>query len=71
LSLTVQFSHCGLADVALAHGICTLITGLILLFLKLARTNLNPEYFRTLRLVHLVFGVLTGGYGLAAYLIVP
>ncbi len=71
MSLTVQFSHCSLADVALIYGVCTLATGVILLALRLTKANLSPEYFRILRLMHLVFGVLTGGYGLLAYLIIP
>ena len=62
-------SHYRVASIAIAHGCIALATGLILLIGR--RISLRPALARYLRLVHLVFGVLAGAYGLLAYLSPP
>jgi hypothetical protein len=53
-----------MADVAIIHGFFVLLTGLMLMSLKLRNRG-------TLRVVHAVLGVMTSFYALLTYLITP
>ncbi|MHC1586691.1 MAG: hypothetical protein ACXQTV_04015 [Candidatus Hecatellaceae archaeon] len=67
----LQLNHYGLADVAILHGALTLITGFILLALRLGWVRLGVKAAGPLRLIHVALGVLTAFYGLAVYLTPP
>ena len=71
MSIIVQLSHCGLATTALAHGILTITTGIMLLAVRLCGQKPSGEWFGILKVAHMALGVLTGFYGATAYLIAP
>lgn len=71
MSIIIQLSHCGLATTALAHGILTLTTGIMLLTVRLCSHKPSGEWLGILKVAHTALGVLTGFYGVTAYLIAP
>jgi presenilin-like A22 family membrane protease len=62
--IAIFVNHYRMADVAIIHGLFVLLTGLMLLSLKLRNRWI-------LRIVHAVLGVMTSFYALLTYLITP
>ena len=71
MNFTIQLDHCGLAVTAIVHGTLTLATGLLLLALRFTGMRRGVIIVSALRMVHLTLGILSGVYGLAAYLTAP
>jgi len=71
LSFIIQLSHCGLATTALVHGVLTLLSGVMLLVVRLSGRRPHGGWLEVLRAAHTTLGVLTGFYGAAAYLVAP
>ncbi|MHC1564107.1 MAG: hypothetical protein ACXQTF_02100 [Candidatus Hecatellaceae archaeon] len=71
MSLIIQLSHCGLATTALVHRVLTLLSGVMLLAVRLSGRRPHVGWPEVLRAAHTTLGVLTGFYGTAAYLVAP
>jgi hypothetical protein len=57
--------HCRLADVAVIHGLLTVVTGLLLLAMRMWRIG---KHIGDLRMLHIVLGLLTSLYAAILYL---
>ncbi|MEM1545983.1 MAG: hypothetical protein QXY40_02835 [Candidatus Methanomethylicia archaeon] len=62
----IEFSiiHCKLADVAVIHGVLTLLTGLLLAAMRIRRIGKHISNVRTL---HIILGLLTSFYAAILY----
>ena len=62
--IEIIFNHCKLADIASIHGLLTVGTGLILIFVRMGIIKIRIS---ELRLLHVVFGMLTFIYSIILY----
>ena len=56
--------HCRLADVAITHGALTVLTGLLLVAMRMRKTG---KHISDVRILHIVLGLLTSLYAAILY----
>ena len=62
----IEFSiiHCRLADIAVIHGVLTVLTGLLLVAMRVGKIGKN---IGDVRILHIVLGLLTSLYAAILY----